>query len=116
MSYKKAGIPTRRNAQKFAEGGAVGDDYNTPLSPDEERGYADWKKKNAPNDSGYDYDLRGAYKAGEARDPGPDGHMKDRFKKPNHPTFSDESQYATGAQRDRAGHWVEGVFVPPANK
>jgi len=115
MSYKKVGLPTRRNAQKFAEGGLVGDDYNTPLSPDEEKGYAGWKKKNAPNDSGYDYDLRGAYKTGGTKDP-ETGHWKDRFKKPNHPTFSDESQYATGAQRDRAGHWVEGVFVPPANK
>jgi len=103
-----------RKVQKFAEGGAVGDDYNTDLGSDEPK-FQSWKKQHAPNDSGYDYDLRGAYKAKMTKDP-ESQHWKDRFKKPNHPTFSDESQYATGAQRDRAGHWVEGEFVPPANK
>jgi hypothetical protein len=100
---------------RFAEGGAVGDDYNTPLSAEDERNFTKWKTLNAPLDSGYDYDLRGAYKSGGTKDP-ETGHWKDTFKKPNHPTFSDQSQYATGDQRDRAGHWVGDEFVPPANK
>lgn len=99
---------------RFAEGGAVGDDYNTDLGKDEPN-FVKWKTLNAPRDSGYDYDLRGAYKAGLQKDP-ESGHWGDRFKKPNHPTFSDQSQYATGDQRDRAGHWVGDEFVPPANK
>ena len=104
----------------FGEGGGVGDDYNTSLSPEDEHAFQTWKSQNAPNDSGADYDLRGAYRANMQRDPD-SGHMGDRFKKPNHPTFSDQSQYATGDQRDRAGNWVgpEGPdqeFVPPANK
>ena len=115
MTYKKAVLPTRRNVQKFAEGGAVDDDYNTRLSPDDEKRFQSWKDKNMPNDSGYDYDQRGAFKAGETKDPTSE-HWHDTFKKPNHPSFSDQSQYAVGAQRDRAGHWVEGVFIPPANK
>ena len=103
----------------FAEGGAVGDDYNTDLGADEPN-FQKWKAQVAPNDTGADYDLRGAYKAGAGKDP-TSGHMTDQFKKPNHPTFSDQSQYATGANRDRAGTWVgpEGpnqTFVPPANK
>ena len=108
---KKAGPP---RAYKYAEGGKVGDDYNTDLGADEPK-FQEWKKQNAPNDSGADYDLRGAYKSGMSKDP-ESGHWKDRYKKPNHPTFSDESDYATGDQRDRAGHWEGNTFVPPANK
>jgi allophanate hydrolase subunit 2 len=105
--------------QFFAEGGAVGDDYNTPLSEGDEAKFQEWKAKNAPNDSGADYDLRGAYK--DDMQKSANGHMGDKFKKPNHPTFSDQSKYAVGAQADRAGHWVgpEGpnqTFVPPALK
>lgn len=53
--------------------------------------FEQWKSKYAPNDSGYDYDLRGAYEAGLV--PGENGHFSDLFKKPNHPTFSIESKY-----------------------
>ena len=100
----------------FADGGGVGDDYNTRVP--NEAAFQAWKAQTAPNDSGADYDLRGAYLANMRRDP-ENGHMGDRFKKPNHPTFSDQSQYAVGDQRSRAGHWVgpEGpdqTFVPPA--
>jgi hypothetical protein len=104
----------RNYGKHFAEGGLVGDDYNTPLSAAEEKRFQNWKKKTSPDDSGADYDLRGAYKDRMKRDSV--GHMGDKYKKPNHPTFSDESKYATGAERDRAGHWVEGEFIPPAIK
>jgi hypothetical protein len=108
------GQPDRRKVFKFAEGGSVGDDYNTRLSDADESRFQKWKAQNAPKDSGADYDLRGAYKARYSKDAA--GHMGDRFKKPNHPTFSDESQYATGEQRERAGHWEGDTFVPPAIK
>lgn len=101
--------------KRFAEGGSVPGDYDTPLSPDEEKSFQRWKRKNAPKDSGEDYDLRGAFKTGLAKDP-ETGHWNDRFKKPNHPTFSDQSQYAVGEQRERAGHWEGDTFVPPALK
>lgn len=106
---------------KRADGGGImlapQDAYSTPLSLHDEAAYQLWKIQNAPRDSGADYDLRGAYLANMQRDPD-NGHMGDRFKKPNHPTFSDQSQYAVGDQRERAGHWVgpEGtdqIFVPP---
>jgi hypothetical protein len=106
---------------KRADGGRImlapEDPYSTPLSLHDEAAYQAWKIQNAPRDSGADYDLRGAYLAGMQRDPD-NGHMGDRFKKPNHPTFSDQSQYAVGDQRDRAGFWTgpEGpdqTFVPP---
>lgn len=111
------GTSQAQELQQRADGGAVGDDYNTALTPEQETGFQTWKSQNAPDDSGYDYDLRGAYLADMQRSPD-NGHMGDRFKKPNHPTFSDQSQYAVGDQRDRAGSWVgpEGpdqTFVPP---
>jgi hypothetical protein len=98
--------------------------YDTPLSADEEKGYQGWKTKYAPNDSGADYDLRGAYIAGVTPDP-KTGHFPDTFKKPNHPTFSDQSQYAREVDAAQlGGHWEDpstglpdpegGKFVPHA--
>lgn len=86
--------------------------YDSHLTPEGEQRFQEWKKRFAPNDSGADYDLRGAFKAGEV--PGADGHWTDRFKKPNHPTFSDQSQYAKGADAGKAGRWEGEKFIPPS--
>ncbi len=67
--------------------------FETPLTPQEEAQFQIWKAQNAPRDSGADYDLRGAFKAGLS--PAANGHWPDTYKKPNHPTFSNESIYAT---------------------
>lgn len=85
--------------------------YNTSLPPEDDQAFAQWKQQNAPNDSGADYDLHGAYKARVT--PDAVGHMPDTFKKPNHPTFSNESQYAVGADAANAGRWQGQTFVPP---
>lgn len=77
--------------------------FDTPLTSSEEIRFQSWKKTYAPNDSGEDYDLRGAFKAGLKPDP-KTGHWPDTFKKPNEPTFSNESIYAKYAP-DKAGHW-----------
>ena len=90
-------------------------DYNTPLTPEENIAYAAWKQKHAPKDSGYDYDLQGAFKAGIKPDP-KTGHWPDTFKKPNHPTFITESKYAPLAPH-LAGSWGgpnKDQYVPPA--
>jgi hypothetical protein len=78
--------------------------YNTPLSDDEEKRFQEWKSQYASKDSGDDYDYRGAWKAGLK--PDARGHWPDLFKKPNHPTFSDESVYAD----ETAGHWNRETF------
>jgi len=67
--------------------------YNTVLSPLEEMEFLDWAKNQQRNVKGdlYDYDMRGAYKAGATAEG--NGHFPDTYKKPNHPTFSDESIY-----------------------
>lgn len=83
--------------------------YETKLLPEEEPQFEAWKATHAPKDSGEDYDLRGAFKAG--LQPGPDGHWADTFKKPNHPTFSNQSQYAKD-RPDLAGTWDGDTFVP----
>jgi hypothetical protein len=85
--------------------------YDTQLSPEEETQFKEWKAKYAPNDSGEDYDLRGAFKAGLTPD-SQTGHFDDKFKKPNHPTFSVYSQYATGDNLARAGTWDGDKYIP----
>lgn len=87
--------------------------YETALTPVEERQFQTWKARNAPSDSGDDYDLRGAFKAGLKPDPRT-GHWPDTFKKPNHPTFSNQSQYAVGADAAKAGRWDGEKFVSPS--
>jgi hypothetical protein len=85
-------------------------DYETKLTEDEEKSFKAWKKQNAPNDSGEDYDFRGAFKAG--LNPADNGHWPDAFKKPNHPTFSNESIYAKDAPEE-AGSWDGETYIPP---
>jgi hypothetical protein len=88
--------------------------YETTLTPEQEQQFQDWKAKYAPKDSGEDYDLRGAFQAGLTPDP-ETGHWPDTFKKPNHPTFSDQSIYAQAAPQ-LAGHWEGDKFVPPSKE
>lgn len=88
--------------------------FDTKLLPSEESRFQSWKAKNAPNDSGEDYDLRGAFKEGLAKDIR-SGHWSDKYKKPNHPTFSDQSIYAKDAP-ERAGHWEGEKYIPAKGK
>ncbi len=88
--------------------------YETQLTPQEEIAFQQWKAKVAPRDTGEDYDLRGAFKASQGTDAR--GHMTDQFKKPNHPSFSTESQYST--PDNPGGQWINRdnnkFFVPSA--
>jgi hypothetical protein len=88
-------------------------EFDTQLTPAEETAFAAWKQQYAPRDSGADYDLRGAFKAGLTPDPAT-GHWPDTFKKPNHPTFSNQSMYAVGPNATKAGRWDGEKFIPPA--
>ncbi len=88
---------------------------DTELTPQEEVAFQAWKTKYAPKDSGEDYDLRGAFKEGLTPDP-ETGHWPDTYKKPNHPTFSNESKYYDRAP-EKAGSWTgdkHDEFVPPS--
>jgi hypothetical protein len=110
------------NGRLITRTGTPETNFNTPLSFDEELRFQKWKAVKAPYDSGEDYDLRGAWLAGQDSDQTKGEHGQDIWKKPNHPTFSGESQYA---HYGKPGHWANpvpgqredprdfGLFVPP---
>ena len=90
--------------------------FNTALVADEEAQFQDWLAKDSAafgrdlsRDLG-DYDLRGQWRASGGKALVPGVHGTDRFKKPNHPTFSDESIYHGGSRE--GGHWGPGTFTP----
>lgn len=106
----------------YAEGGKVtkdpydfSDRYNTQLTPAEEKEFVKWAGPKVKDL--YDYDLKGFWKAGLGVDER--GHGTDQFKKPNHPTFSNQSIYH-GQNGQMGGVWgqtPEGqtVFTPSAH-
>jgi len=90
--------------------------YDTPLDPADETAFQQWAAAQSQalgrpllRDL-TDYDLRGLYKSTNGA-PLSAGHFTDAYKKPNHPTFSSESQYnkgqETGGQwrKDSSGRW-----------
>ena len=92
--------------------------HNTPLTPENETRFKNWiergKQKYGRDLSPdmEDYDLKGywingghtneAFRAGT-------GHAPDTYKKPNHPTFSDESIYH-GKPSPYGGTWQGGKW------
>lgn len=87
------------------------DEYETKLTPEQEKQFQQWRAANVrPDDTGSDYDFRGAFLAGIK--PAPNGHWPDTYKKPNEPTFSNESIYAA-RRPDLAGRWEGETFIPP---
>jgi hypothetical protein len=86
------------------------DKYNTPLNAEDERAFGAWAKAqrrgpgvDATRDL-YDYDLRGYWKKNGGETLAEGAHLTDEFKKPNHPTFSDESKYH-GIDGHEGGKW-----------
>lgn len=77
--------------------------HNTPLNPKEEKAFTKWAEKTGKLKDLYDYDLRGFWKSGAATSE--NGHGSDLFKKPNHPTFSNQSQYHT--PETPGGNWTQ---------
>lgn len=80
--------------------------YNTPLNEPDAAGYAAWLAQlpKGMDRTGNDYDLQGAYLSGLNAS---GGHLPDTFKKPNHPTFSNESTYS-GKDGFVGGAWKPG--------
>lgn len=97
-------------ARNYDKGGPKKDKfYNTPLTPQQEQQYQQWVQTLPINlRSDYDYDLRGAWLNGDL--PDQNYHMTDKWKKPWHPTFSNESIYSTPQMT--GGHWDGDTFIP----
>lgn len=95
--------------------------YVTILSDSEKKEYESWKKT-LPKNLQYegDYDLAGLWKENPKVKPSADLHFPDKYKKPNHPTFSDESIYFGRDTRKFAGKWEETpdawIYMPYDNK
>lgn len=92
--------------------------FNTQLPPDEEAAFQAWLSRSGRAGDLYNYDLRGAWKANARA--AANGHLPDTWKKPNHPTFSNESIYSTN--NDPGGRWVQsgggnnwGFWASPAD-
>lgn len=85
--------------------------YETKLTPQQAAGLPAWaatvgalqgRSAEQVMRDAYDYDIHGAYLQGLRADGR--GHMADTFKKPNHPTFSTQSQYH-GVDGNAGGIW-----------
>ena len=96
--------------------------YDTQLSPSEEMAFTLWHDKNYPGqkveDSTKDYDLRGAFREIQKGVMQFDErkHLPDKYKKPNHITFSQESIYAS--KDNPGGKWyqIEGKSTAEGKK
>lgn len=94
--------------------GDLTDQLNTPLSPAQEQTFQAWRATLRPElQSQRDYDLRAAFVANPQMAAGPNGHLDDVGKKPNHMTFSDGSVHST--QQMPGGHWSQIAPEGPQN-
>ena len=93
-------------------------DFNTPLPGGSEDAYVSWVRT-LPRNLQYegDYDLRGYWLDPDTKKTAVSGdHFIDKYKKPNHPTFSNESKYAAGKYAEWAGTWNGDEYVPSTRR
>ncbi|MDO5531066.1 hypothetical protein [Sutterella sp.] len=86
----------------------LSDYYNTELTAEEEKQYQAWARRTGRARDVFNYDLRGAWKEMSEEERAKSGrgvHLPDKFKKPNHYTFSDESKYST--PENPGGSWTQ---------
>jgi len=104
----------------YASGIDLTDSFNTSLTPEQEAKFQAWAAsakevlgRNLNQDLST-YDMRGLWKdeisQGMIEGFKEGMHFIDTYKKPNHPTFSDESKYSS--KEYSGGKWGEGTFAP----
>ena len=97
------------DASNNEEDAGYTDKFNTALTPDQEIEFQKSMQEQSKLTGRdvlkdlYDYDLRGAFSSGVMASG--NGHLPDTYKKPNHPTFSMESQYHTS--ETPGGQWSQ---------
>lgn len=77
--------------------------YDTRLTPKQELAFLLAAKAAHRLGDVRNYDLRGAWRE-SPKSISSTGHLSDKWKKPNHPTFSSESKYSTS--QTPGGDWV----------
>lgn len=91
-------------------------EYNTPLTPKEEAAYQKWAEERSKIEGRdvledqQDYDLRGYWKKNANAKVAANSHLTDEFKKPNHPTFSEQSKYS-GTDSPFGGKFKGGTWA-----
>jgi hypothetical protein len=97
------------------------DKFNTPLTDKEKKEFDTWVAKeskrqgrNIMMDKGA-YDIQGFWKSGDYKNMDKDNHGTDDWKKPNHPTFSNESKYH-GINGFYGGNWTENGGYQPSKQ
>jgi hypothetical protein len=81
----------------------------TILTKAEEEKYQAWRSKLPKNLQWEgDYDLKGLWKSNPKVKPSPNLHFPDTYKLPNHPTFSNESNYYDSYTPGVGGYWGPG--------
>ena len=95
--------------------------YNTQLKPGEKRRFDRWAAKESKR-QGRDilmdmgaYDVQGFWKSGDYKRMDQDNHGSDTWKKPNHPTFSNQSKYH-GVDGWYGGNWTEDGGYQPSKQ
>lgn len=97
------------------------DKYNTSLTPSEEIEFKKWvtsESSRQGRDISMDlgaYDLRGFWKSGDYKNMDEDNHGSDRWKKPNHPTFSNQSNYHN-IDGHYGGNWTDDGGYQPSKQ
>lgn len=76
------------------------DVYDSPLTSDQEASYS----QNFDANASRDYDMKGFFLDNPGTVNAPGQHYPDTYKKPWHPTFSDESMY-NGVAGHQGGTW-----------
>lgn len=114
---------------KYQDGGKINRNkqtYDTILNDKQEIEFSNWYKdissklklNSNPDDYNHAYDYRGYWLENKDNDinySAKDFHFPDKYKKPNHETFSNESIYANkkyGIDPKTVGYWKNDVFIP----
>jgi len=111
---------------KYRRGGKIDKrNFKTILSDKNEKEFVNWYKNVSitlglnenPDDPNHHYDYRGYWLDNRKKDIDytiKDFHFPDTYKQPTHPTFSNESRYASrkyGINSKEVGHWEGENFI-----
>ena len=95
--------------------------FNTELNKEEKKEFNEWITKESKRrgrdilmDKGA-YDVQGFWKSGDYKNIDEDNHGSDKWKKPNHPTFSNQSKYH-GVDGFYGGNWTEEAGYQPSKQ